>query len=374
MHRYHFLEKGNIFKGILIRVMQTPHRSLDLQPSEVAALLEDEESRATFLRRLGSSMGILDEGHDHDDATYDLEEEAKTDECVAKRTIPIFDPRVQSTVLTTWKCLLRTIVAMLFGFVIILSLFYGLAWNTKSNYNNIQMAVCDLDRGPIGATIIALATNQSIVPFTVTVLTGLTSLDDVKSLVDGGSFNAALVANPSASDNLLAAIRNRTAAYSAAAATSFIFDEGRGGSQMASILRLNIPPVASVLASGQLSAALYRNLTGPAVGATLSSLNAAALVSPVGNTEVNLHRIQYTGQNSLIGLGAPRPRPRRPPGRPPRPSSFLPSALRMPPSATAAGSPAVAARGRERAVRRPPSAARTREPQPSLQSHPHAAD
>jgi hypothetical protein len=303
--------------------MEAPQRSLDLQPVDVAALLEDGESHAAFLRRLGSSMGLLDEGHDHDDATYELEEEAKTDECVAKRTISIFDQRVRTTVQATLNGLYRTIIWLMLGFIILLSLFYGLAWNPKSNYENIQMAVCDLDRGLIGATIMALATNKTIVPFTVTVLADVDSMGDVKRILDEGRFNAALVANPSASDNLIAAIHNRTATYVAAAATTFVFDEGRGGSQMASILRLNIPPIASVLANAHISATLFKNLSSPPINATLSSLNAAALLGPVGNTEVNLHRIQYTGENSLIGLGAPHwGRPNSMPSAPPASTAF----------------------------------------------------
>jgi hypothetical protein len=188
-------------------------------------------------------------------------------------------------------------------FVILLSLFYGLAWSPRDNWPNIQLAVCDLDGGIIGTTILALASNKSIVNFTVTVLPSTYSLNDIMAIVDGGTYNAALVANPSASANLWAAIRKQSASYNAAAATSFIFDEGRGGSMLAGVLRLNIPTVASVLANSAVSTALYHNLS--AAGA--SKLNAGALIAPVGNTEINLHRIQYTGQNSL-GLGENRSR------------------------------------------------------------------
>ena len=255
-------------------------------------------------------MGILDEGHDHDDSTYVLEEEAKTDESVSKRTISIFDPKVRTTVKTTWKGICRLIIPLMIGFVFLLSLFYGLAWNPRSNWGNLQLAVCDLDGGIIGATIVALATNQSVCNFTVTVLPGTNSMAAIQDLVNRGRFNAALVANPSASATLLAALRNASAAYAPAAATSFVFDEGRGGSSLAVVLRLVVPTIAAALANAAVSEALFQNLSSPAVGAALSTVNAAALLNPVGNTEVNLHRIQYSGENSLIGLGAARTRAR----------------------------------------------------------------
>jgi rhamnose transport system permease protein len=106
----------------------------------------------------------------------------------------------------------------------------------------------------VGQAIRSAAGNPSF-PFSVTVVT-TGSAEDAMHRVDVGDFNAALIAMPGASAALAAALADPAAPYNSSAAAAFVFDEGRGGPSMATLLRFNVPPLIATLAT----LALYRGL------------------------------------------------------------------------------------------------------------------
>jgi len=214
---------------------------------------------------------------------------------VADRDLSMFDPKVRGLVMTTVKGLVRSSIAFHFIFVLLLMLFDGMSWNPKDNYKNIVIAFADLDGGIIGKVLMA-AGNSSSIPFSVSFLK-VDTLDEVKSRVDRGDFNAALVANPNASANLMAALFNPKAIYDPNSATSFVFDEGRGGSSMATALRLSVPAIANSGISLGVGQTLMKILP------SLAGVNPSILLKTVGNSEVNLHPVQFSGMNSAAGLG-----------------------------------------------------------------------
>ena len=138
----------------------------------------------------------------------------------------------------------------------------------------------------IGKGIVQAFSSPSMV-LSITMLSNTTTFDDIVNQVDFGSYNGAFVVNADASANLLAALAAPSAHYNPAAATTFIFDEGRGGSSMASILRGALPPLA--VAVGR---AISEGVIASKGAAPLAAFNRAALLTPVGNTEMNLHPVQ----------------------------------------------------------------------------------
>jgi hypothetical protein len=233
--------------------------------------------------------------------------------------LSIFDPKVRSLISTSIKAILKASIFLSILFLFLLIMFYGMSWNPKDNYFRVKLAIIDLDGGMIGQALLAAAKNPAI-PFSVTILTDVLSLESAKSRVDVGEFNAALVANPNASSTLLAALMDPSAKYVPSHATSFIFDEGRGGAGMAAALRGVVPPIATSGVKLGIAQALFKKFSSdPQAPIPLSRLNPTALLIPVGNTEINLHPVEYSGENSAAGLGA-------------NPHSTLKPTLRFPPS------------------------------------------
>jgi hypothetical protein len=70
-----------------------------------------------------------------------------------------------------------------------------------------------------------------------------------------------------------------------------------------------VPGLASSAASGIVSRALFKRLAD--AGASAAAVNAAALVGPVGCTEVNLHPVPIPGMTWASGLGERRYRRRQ---------------------------------------------------------------
>lgn len=220
----------------------------------------------------------------------------------SEQDISIFDPRVREVVMTSVKSVFKSVIFLSILFIFLLIMFYGMTWNPKDNYHNVQLALVDLDGGMIGKALLAAGGSPSI-PFTVTIVTDALSMDAVKDRVNVGDFNAALVANPNASRALLSALTNPSATYIPSHATSFIFDEGRGGSGMASALRAAVPVIATSGLNVAIAQALFAQFSDPKTPVPLSMLNPAPLLNPVGCSEVNLHPVQYSGENSAAGLG-----------------------------------------------------------------------
>jgi hypothetical protein len=65
-----------------------------------------------------------------------------------------------------------------------------------------------------------------------------------------------------------------------------------------------VPGLASSAANGIVSRALYQQLADAGVSA--AAVNTAALVGPVGCTEVNLHSVPVPGMTWAAGLGERR--------------------------------------------------------------------
>jgi hypothetical protein len=221
-----------------------------------------------------------------------------------EQDISIFNPKVRGLISTSVKSVLKSSIFLSILFLFLLILFYGMSWNPKDNYIRVKLAIVDLDGGMIGQALVAAAKNPAI-PFSVTILTDVLSLESVEKRVDVGDFNAALVANPNASSTLLAALMDPSAKYIPSHATSFIFDEGRGGAGMVAALRGVVPPIATSGVKVGIALALFKQLSSdPQAPIPLSRLNPTALLIPVGTTEINLHPVEYSGENSAAGLGA----------------------------------------------------------------------
>jgi hypothetical protein len=151
--------------------------------------------------------------------------------------ISIFDLRARETVRGTIKSTFKATIALCMIFPLMLCLFFGVGWAPKDNYHNVRIAVADLDGGIIGQAILTAASSKSLA-ITAEFVSSDISFDTIKNQINAGKYNAALVAMPGGSVALAAALRDTASmSYSAAAVAMFVFDEGRGGPAMASILR-----------------------------------------------------------------------------------------------------------------------------------------
>jgi hypothetical protein len=202
--------------------------------------------------------------------------------------ISLTDPSVRAVVISSLKTIAKGTAILLCILPLLLCLFFGVGWNPKDNYKNINFAVLDLDGGMIGNAILTAA-QSPINPFTATVLSNTTSFDETIHLVDTGSYNAALIVNSGASASLLAALNSPASPYNPASATTFIYDEGRGGSSMVSLLRGVVPSIAAGVSKTLAQAFLTRS---SAAAVPLAAFNRVALLTPVGSTEQNLHPVQ----------------------------------------------------------------------------------
>ena len=238
---------------------------------------------------------------DSDERSSETSSETETNKL---QDISMFDPKVRGTVLGTTKTIAMACALLVCVFPLMLSLFYGVGWSPKDNYRNVQLLVADLDGGIIGLAIRAAAAASSV-PFTVTFATD-GSLSDVKGRVDSGAFSAALIAMPGASSALAAALHDPSAPFPSSAAAAFVFDEGRGGPTMAALLRTVVPPIAAAAANAAVGKQLFLQLANGS--SVVSAVNPAALISPVGCSEINLHPVPFAGEVSSAGLGA-RPVP-----------------------------------------------------------------
>ena len=175
-----------------------------------------------------------------------------------------------------------------------LFMFYGSGWKPSSNYGRLRFAVLDQDGGSdiVGAAV--LAASQSL-PYSVKMLPS-GSLASLTAAVDKGTFHVGVFVPPGASAALLAAVHTN-ASYDPSAALSFIFDEGRGGSAMAPLLRAAASQIGAV-ASGRCSGALLAINAGASVG----TLNAMVLVQPVAARLVNLHPVPIAGMATVAGI------------------------------------------------------------------------
>ena len=174
-----------------------------------------------------------------------------------------------------------------------LFLFYGSGWKPAQYYERLRFAVLDLDGGLVGTSTLAGA--QSL-PYGLTVVSG-SSLASIRHDVDSGIFNAAIVASAGASTALLAAATS-SAPYDPTTALTFIWDEGRGGSSLAPLLRAAAAQIGAV-AAAECTGAL---LTTTFSTANVSSLNPVVLVRPVAVTVDNLHPVPFAGMATAASI------------------------------------------------------------------------
>ena len=147
-------------------------------------------------------------------------------------------------------------------------------------YSNIKIAVLDLDGGQVGG---ALRGASIYVPFTASILPNSTTYAWLEHAVDHGSYHAALVAQPGATA-ALAAQRAGTAPlvpYNPAGAVTLLYDEGRGGSVMGSLLRSTSAQIVGVV-SAVVERQVLNTSLAPAVSLTTQ------LMHPVPHAGMNL--------------------------------------------------------------------------------------
>ena len=207
------------------------------------------------------------------------------------------DPEQHHLLVLVFKATLGACLLLSAVFIVLLLLFFGSGWNPSWYYWRVKIGVLDLDGALVGGALRAVA-NSGKVPFTTVDLSGIT-FDSVKQTVDAGHLNAAWVAMPGATAQLLAAAASPTAAYNSAGALSFIFDEGRGGATMASLLNGATSNAVSAMSAIVAGAMLHQ---AAAANASASALNVGVLVSPVTATTVNLHPVRHAGEHTAVGL------------------------------------------------------------------------
>ena len=151
-------------------------------------------------------------------------------------------------------------------------------------YSNIKIAVLDLDGGQVGG---ALRGASIYVPFTASILPNSTTYAWLEHAVDHGSYHAALVAQPGATAALAAALAAQRAGtaplvpYNPAGAVTLLYDEGRGGSVMGSLLRSTSAQIVGVV-SAVVERQVLNTSLAPAVSLTTQ------LMHPVPHAGMNL--------------------------------------------------------------------------------------
>ena len=273
------------------------HRKLD----ELLALNRDESFRSRISSD-GSQRSLVGDGFFRAMTFGELAEADRPEDELETNGIEksIFARDIRSIINATMKSMIMIAVGLTTLFIIMLILFFTVSWQPKNNYGGITLAYLDHDGDMIGAAVL-LAMNSSAMPFTWKQLPNTTSIDDLRSQVDRGDWNVALVAHPGATHALMAALLNPKAAYSPTNATSYIFDQGRSGSSMATIIRTAMTNVIAGV-NGGLAARLTRSLAAAGT-VPLPALNPQVLVSPVGVAEVNLHPVPYTGEFVATDFG-----------------------------------------------------------------------
>ena len=164
--------------------------------------------------------------------------------------------------------------------------------------------MADLDGGLVGAALVASALAFPP-PSLGYVRVTAASPADLFARVDRGDFNAAIVANPGASAALNAALTggssssSSASAYKPSLAVTFAFDEGRGGTTLATLLRAHVAGLVGGASSGVAAVGLARLRAG---NLTLASMDSTALLAPVGYVENNLHPVQFSGLQTFLGV------------------------------------------------------------------------
>ena len=149
--------------------------------------------------------------------------------------------------------------------------------------SNIKIAVLDLDGGLVGGALRGAAVH---VPFTTSVLPNSTTYAWLEHAVDHGSYHAALVAQPGATAALAAALAAQQAGatpvlYNPLAAVTLLYDDGRGGSVMGSLLRSTAAQIVG-MASAVVERQVLNTSLAPAVSLTTQ------LMHPVPHAGMNL--------------------------------------------------------------------------------------
>jgi Protein of unknown function (DUF3533) len=211
--------------------------------------------------------------------------------------LSLLEPEQRHLVLLLFKALVGSSLLLSTVFIILLLLFFGSGWNPAWYYWRVKIGYVDLDGGLVGAALQAVASSGKV-PFTLVNLSG-SSFDSVKSAVDTGRLNAAWIAMPGATAQLLAAAASPMAPYSSAGALSFVYDEGRGGASMASLLTGATTNAVSAMSAIVTGTMLHQ---AAVMNASASALNVGVLVAPVSATTVNLHPVRHAGEHTAVGL------------------------------------------------------------------------
>ena len=154
--------------------------------------------------------------------------------------------------------------------------------------SNIKVAVLDLDGGLVGGALRGASVHA---PFTTSVLPNTTTYAWLSRAVNHGSYHAGLVAQPGATAALVAALAAQRAGtapavpYNPGGAITLLYDEGRGGSTMSTLLRST-----SAQLVGMVSAAVEQQV-----------LN-TSLAPAVSLTTQLLHPVPHAGMNLSGGI------------------------------------------------------------------------
>ena len=120
-----------------------------------------------------------------------------------------------------------------------------------------------------------------------------------RASVLSGHVHGAFVALPGAGAALRIAARNTSAVAAAAVGCAFVYDDGRSGGTLATLLR----DVSSALQAAASSAATYELLAlASAEGLPAARLNWRVVASPVTCALMPLHLVSHPGLNSAAGI------------------------------------------------------------------------
>ena len=164
---------------------------------------------------------------------------------------------------------------------------------------NVKFSVGDYDGDVVGAALLTAGTT-SLAPYSWQSSTTASGdpLAAARACVLSGDVHGAFVALPGAGAALRIAARN-TSAVSAPATCAFVYDDGRSGGTLATLLR----DVSSAMQAAASSAATYELLAlASADGLAAAGLNWRVVASPVTCTMMPLHPVSHPGLNSAAGI------------------------------------------------------------------------
>lgn len=241
------------------------------------------------------------EGHNpsaedlHDDpSTFQTKSDEPTKE------VSIFDPSVRKQVKNLVKVGLIAEIIISIMVIVVCNLFFSVAWNPAAiTQYNMHVAVVDLDQGLIGSSLTYVSTLSSKLGLTYNIeVVSATDFNEIQHRVDKGDFWAAVIANPNASNTLLAALpANSSVGYDPSSAMTLIYDETRCGP----IYSIAMRSVGSVLTLAA-KTAVIEELMAAYSAQPVKDFKTAVLSQPVSHATLNLHPARYIGILNAFGL------------------------------------------------------------------------